>query len=455
VKYFPALIVCYLFSVSIFYTDATAQGDGEEMEWRAGVAGVVITPEQPIWMAGYGARDRPAEGTLHDLWAKALALEDADGNQAVLVTTDLLGFPEEMSGHIRDQVQERYGLSRSQIILNSSHTHAGPVLENALIDIYPLDSEQQTLVGNYSRKLEDQIISLVGEALNELEPARLFAENGVARFAVNRRNNPAATLYRATELAGPTDYAVPVIKVEAASGEIMAVVFGYACHPTVLSDYDWSGDYPGFAQLELEKAYPGAKAMFFQGAGADQNPLPRRSVALAEQYGRTLAAAVQRVLDEEMRELPARLSSAYSEVELNIDSLPTREELEERVEESTGYMQRWAERMLYKLDRDEEFRTSYKYPVQIWKLGDQMVVSLGGELVVEYAIRIKEVFGNDTFVMGYSNDVMAYIPTTKIIREGGYEGDQSQMVYGLPGLWSTDVEILILSEILSLSESLR
>lgn len=444
-----------LLSASFFFSDITAQSIDDQMEWKAGVAGVVITPDQPIWMAGYGAREHPAKGTLHDLWAKALAVEDADGNRAVLVTTDLLGFPEEMSNHIRDQIEEQFGLSRSQIILNSSHTHSGPVLENALIDIYPLDSEQQALIKDYSRKLEDEIIQLVGNALDKMEPARLFAENGVTRFAVNRRNNPAATLYRATELAGPADYAVPVIKVEDSSGEMMAVVFGYACHPTVLSDYDWSGDFPGFAQLELEKAYPGVKAMFFQGAGADQNPLPRRSVALAEQYGKTLAAAVQRVLNEEMRELPSRLATAYSEVELNVAVVPTREELTERAEESSGYMQRWAERMLGKLDKDEEFRTSHRYPVQIWNIGDQMVVSLGGELVVEYAVRIKEIFGFDTFVMGYSNDVMAYIPTTKIIREGGYEGDQSQMVYGLPGIWSTDVEVLILSEILSLSESLQ
>ena len=69
--------------------------------------------------------------------------------------------------------------------------------------------------------------------------------------------------------------------------------FGYACHPTVLDGYEWSGDYPGFAQIELEKSYPGTVAMFFQGTGADMNPLPRRTVPLAQQYGEELAAAVQ------------------------------------------------------------------------------------------------------------------------------------------------------------------
>jgi neutral ceramidase len=295
------------------------------------VAKTVITPEKLIWMAGYGFRDRPAEGTLHDLWAKALVIEDADGRRSVLITTDLLGFPTELSNRIRDRIEQDYGFTRAEVILNSSHTHAGPVLQDALGDIYPMDSDQLNLVEEYSSDLENQIISLVGDAIETMEPANLFAENGVSRFQVNRRNNDAAALATQTELRGPNDYAVPVIKVADASGEIMAIAFGYACHPTTLSNYEWSGDYPGFAQIELEKAYPGAVALFFQGAGADQNPLPRRTVALAEQYGNTLAAAVKRVLSEDMRKLEPRLSTAYREVTLSLTDHPEKHELSEMI----------------------------------------------------------------------------------------------------------------------------
>src|SRR5690606_39897908 len=86
------------------------------------------------------------------------------------------------------------------------------------------------------------------------------------------------------------------------------------------SDLLWSGDYVGFAQIALEKAYPGTTALFFQGAGGDQNPLPRRTVALAEQYGNTLAAAVERVVKEEMRPLSpqdrksTRLNSSHVKI---------------------------------------------------------------------------------------------------------------------------------------------
>ena len=446
------LIFLAVFVILPFY-DVEASNDGDENAggWKAGVARVVITPEESMWMAGYASRDHPAEGTLHDLWAKALALEDAAGNRAVLVTTDLLGFPKDMSHRIRDRLEKKYDLSRDQVILNSSHTHTGPVLQNALYDIYPLDDGERQKIERYSSDLEGQIVSLVGDALASIEPARLYSKNGVTRFQVNRRNNDSELLDRQTDLSGPNDYAVPVIKVEDEEGELMAVAFGYACHPTTLSFYKWSGDYPGFAQLELEKSHPGATAFFFQGAGGDQNPLPRRSVPLARQYGQELASAVERVLNEDMRELPPRLSTAYSEVELSLSSLPSEEELAELAEDASGYQKRWASRLLEKLKRGESLKSSYPYPVQVWRLGDQPVVSLGGELVIDYTIRLKRIFGQDLFVMGYSNDVMAYIPSVRILREGGYEGASSQMVYGLPATWQAGIETKIIQEVMDLA----
>ncbi|MEX2404776.1 MAG: hypothetical protein WD625_11630, partial [Balneolales bacterium] len=104
-----------------------------------------------------------------------------------------------------------------------------------------------------------------------------------------------------------------------------------------------------------------------------------------------------------------------------------------------------------KLERGESFRTSYPYPVQVWQLGDQPLVSLGGELVVDYAIEVKRIFGQDTFVLGYSNDVMAYIPSARILMEGGYEADDSQIVYGQPSKWAPNIETVILNEIIKVA----
>lgn len=420
--------------------------------WKAGIARVVITPEKQMWLAGYGFRKRPSEGALHDLWAKALVVEDAGGKQAVLITADLLGVPKHVSDRIRMRLEAKHNLSKAQIIINSSHTHTGPVLENSLPDIYALTEEQLKTVEHYTRKLEEQLINLVGVALNAMVPVQLYAANGVTRFQVNRRNNRESELKQLTELKGPNDYAVPVIKVVNEAGDIMAVAFGYACHPTVLSSYEWSGDYAGFAQLELEKKYPGAMALFFQGAGADQNPLPRRTVALAQQYGQTLAAAVVRVLNEEMRQLAPTLTTAYSELALQLVNPPTEEELLRMSKESSGTEQRWASRLHAQIKRGEPLLTTYPYPLQVWQLGDQLLISLGGELVVEYAIRLKQIYGQETFVLGYSNDVMSYIPSAVILKEGGYEGASSQRTYGLPGLWAADIETKILEGVKQLTE---
>lgn len=451
VVFLLALLILWPCFLSQYLNAQTTETEADTM-WKAGISEVNITPENPMWMAGYAFRDRPAEGTLHDLWAKALALEDADGRRAVLVTADLLGFPKDLSDLIRDRVKETLGLSRAQILLNSSHTHAGPVLEGALEGIYPLDEHHQQLVKQYTRELEDQIVKLIKDAIDAMEPARLYAGNGIARFQVNRRNNDEATLSKKTELKGPNNFDVPVLKIENRAGEMMAIAFGYACHPTTLNNFKWSGDFPGFAQIELEKAYPGVTALFFQGAGADHNPMPRFTVPLAEQHGRTLAAAVRRILKEEMRELAPRLSTAYTEVDLHLSTPPSKEDFLILSEELTGYQQRWAARMYAKLEQGETLETSYPFPLQVWQLGDQVLMSLGGETVIEYAIQLKRLFGENTFVLGYSNDVMAYIPSTKILLEGGYEGEISQRVYGLPAKWAADIETVILREMIKLAK---
>ncbi len=431
-----------LLILSVYHMPAHAT-DG----WMAGVAKVDITPTEPMFLAGYASRTHESEGTLHKLWAKALVLQDAAGKRAVLITTDLLGMPKEMSGNIRQSLHTKFAFTKAQVLINSSHTHTGPVLHNALFDIYDLDEQQHKIIRSYSQNLETKIIDLVGKAIQNIQPVVLSSLNGVVRFQVNRRNNNEKELLSQEALKGPNDYAVPVIKVENKKGGLLAIAFGYACHPTVLDSYQWSGDYPGFAQLALEKNHPGAMALFFQGAGADQNPLPRRSVPLAEQYGKELAAAVERVLQEPMQELSPKLSVAYKEIPLAFDTPLPDTALQKMVAELRDYRQRWAKRMLDFMEKKEPFPTHYPYPVQVWKLGEQVMASLGGELVIQYAIDIKKRHGVNSFILGYSNDVMSYIPSEKVLGEGGYEGAMVHWVYGLPAKWATGIQEQILNTV--------
>jgi hypothetical protein len=423
-----------------------------EPAWRAGDAMVKITPAQLMWMSGYGARTKPAEGKLTELWAKALALEDPAGRRAVLVTMDLVGIDRTLSTAICAEISRKYKLPRASIILSVSHTHTGPVVGGNLGAMYDLNAKQRGLVEDYAADLRKKLVAVAGAALKRLAPAVLSWQTGKATFAVNRRNNKEADVPRLRELGqlkGPVDHDVPVLAVRDLSGKLQAVLFGYACHATVLPFYEWSGDYPGFAQAQLQKAHPGIVALFWAGCGGDQNPLPRRSNALAEAYGRELAAAVESVLRAPMTPVRGPLRVSYTEIELPFAALPTRERLAEDALSRDHYIARRARLLLAELEKKGSLRGSYPYPVQAWRLGSgPTIVALGGEVVVDYALRLKQELGpGSTWVVGYTNDVMAYIPSLRVLKEGGYEGGGAMVYYGLPAVWSPRVEELIIAAV--------
>lgn len=415
--------------------------------WRAGAATTVITPDKYIWMSGYGGRDRPAEGKLTDLYAKALVLEDARQHQVVLISLDLVGIDATLSAKICETLREKYQLERDQIAIATSHTHTGPVVGMNLAPLHYLqvDRDQQKLIDDYAAQLHDKTVAVVGEALAGKHPVNLSWGNGHCSVAVNRRNNTESnvpTLRAKGQLVGPVDHDVPVLMARKPDGELTAVVFGYACHATVLSFYQWSGDYPGFAQQTVQEHFPGCVALFWAGCGADQNPLPRRTPELARQYGKRLGDAVAEVVNGVPRPLEASVVSKYREIPLRLGKLPTLDELRAQAEDKNRFVAMRAKWILERVEAGEKMRDDYDYPVQVWSLGDEITwVFLGGEVVVDYAVRLKaEISGTRTWVTGYANDVMAYVPSRRVLREGGYEGATAMIYYGLPTSWSEDVE---------------
>src|SRR5438552_403745 len=232
--------------------------------WKAGLAKVIITPERPVWLAGYAARTKPSEGKIHDLHAKALALEDAQGKRLVIVTSDLLGFPRGLAEAIAEQSRKKFNLPRSQLVLTSSHTHTGPVLKSSLTGAYDMNAEQLAAVDAYTDQLQAHVVALIGNALQDLKPAKLSFGRGEARFAVNRRQLTESGMRIGVNEKGPVEWDVPVLRVESPEGSLRGILFGYACHNTTLTGefYQFSGDYAGFAQAALEQAHPGAQAMF-------------------------------------------------------------------------------------------------------------------------------------------------------------------------------------------------
>jgi neutral ceramidase len=419
--------------------------------WKAGVARAKITPPGPLWMSGYGNRTRPAEGTLQDLWVKALAIEDPDGRLGLILTADLVGIDRELSGRIC----KRIGLPRESILIACSHTHTGPMVSlnlECMFDLPPLERER---IADYATFLESAFVGVAAKAMASTAPAELSWGNGTARFAVNRRANPEKEVpdrIERGELKGPVDYDVPVLKIARARGPLQAVFFGYACHNTVLDFYQWSGDYAGFAQLQIETSHPGAAALFFMGCGADQNPLPRRKVELAQEYGGRLAAGVDRVLETRMEPVTGRLSTHYSILELPFARIPTEEELRKSLEDPKVPERRRAELLLAQLKRSGRVSPTYPYPVQVWRLGELTLAALGGEVVVDYSLRLKkELQEGRTWVAGYCNDVMAYIPSERVLGEGGYEGGGAMAFYGLPSPWAPGLEEKIIDRVKELA----
>jgi len=424
-------------------------------EWFVGVGRAKITPGEPMWMAGYASRTEPYHDVLTDLWAKSLLLEDSAGQRVLLVTLDLVGVEQTLSQEICRKLEQRFSLKRAQISLATSHTHSGPVVGKNLrpIHFYQLTEQHQSKILAYSDWLQEQIVTSVEQAFQSRQPAELLFGSGTATFATNRRNNPEPEVpaRRADSLlVGPVDHSVPVLIASDLNKRPLAIVFGYACHATVLSGYRVSGDYPGYAQLELESRFPGCVALFWAGCGADQNPLPRRTEDLAEHYGRSLALAVEAVIKtHQLLPISGGLQSQYHEVPLAFSELPDRATWQQRAESTDKYDAMRARLLLQEMGPDGSLSPTYPYPVQTWKLGEEIEwVHLGGEVVVDYAARLKsERQSQRTWVTAYANDVMAYIPSHRVLREGGYEGATAMVYYGLPSPWAEGVEETIIAEV--------
>jgi neutral ceramidase len=293
-------------------------------------------------------------------------------------------------------------------------------------------------------------------ALKDLAPAKLSIGQGMARFAMNRREPTPKGIINGRNPEGPVDHSVPVLKVEGPDGKLKAVVFGYACHNTTMQFYEWCGDYAGFAQIELQKKHPEALALFWIGCGADANPLPRSKIELCEKYGKDLAEAVEGVLDGKMAPLTAPCRPRYDTIALPFDTIPTKEQWEADLAGKNATAKARATRMLKMLEAGQKIPESYRaYPVQVWRFGDELTwVALGGETVVDYARRLKKELTSTAavWVTGYANDVMAYIPSERVLKEGGYEGDTSMVPYGLPAKWAPGIEEKIVSQVHKLAK---
>ena len=397
-------------------------------------------------MSGYASRRAPFEAVAQRLFAKAMAIEDREGGRALLITADILGFTEERSASISHRLNESHGLTRGQILLNASHTHAGPLVSGSMMASVPESSREEIKI--YIREMEDKIVAAARKALSDPRPARLSWGRGVAGFVMNRREFTERGVILGTNPSGPADRTVPVLRVSGESGTTRAVVFGAASHCTTLTGRNMlvAGDYAGYAQEFLESRNVGIQAMFVTGCAGDANPYPRGTLDLARRHGSELADAVQEVLSSAALE-PVRgpLKTEFRRVDLPLVE-HSREQIEAMQEGAPSYRRFFTQGALAKLARGEALLRSYSAPFGLWQFGsDLTLVAFSGETVVDYVRLTEEALGPlKLWVSGYGNDVFGYLPTSRILMEGGYETRGLYVEYGLfrPGVEDAVMEAI-------------
>lgn len=429
-------------------------GWSAEPEWKVGLAQVKITPEQPVFMAGYAGRNKPYEKVTTDLYAKAIALEDPAGQRAVLVTSDLIGFSAAIAEPICERIREKTGLRREQVLLNSSHTHTGPTLSLQATARDGLSAGDAQRTAAYTRQLQDKVVALVAEAVSRLEPARLSWGGGIVHFVMNRREFTPDGVILGNNPRGLADRSVPVLRVDAPNGTPRAVVFGAAAHNTTLGPqhYEICGDYAGYAQAYVEEKLPGTMALFVLGCAGDANPYPRGTMEMSRDHGAALGKEVCRVLDTKLRPVRGPLTLAFARAALPLQEPPPRAELEKLAAGKRGPMPGVARQMLAALDEGRKLPTEYTCPLTVWQFdGDLTLVGLPGEVVVDYLTLIEKALGpNQLWVAGYCNDVFGYLPSARVLAEGGYE--TRGLISGGVGLFAPKAQDVVVATVRELAQ---
>ena len=428
---------------------------------EVGVAVRDITPATPIWQAGYAGRKKPADKVDLPLLAQALALRNPTGERFVFVALDNCEVSHDFIQPVVGKMTTQFHLAPGAVAVVCSHTHSGPVLSATLEGMTPATPADREQIAKYSAKLQARLLEVTDAALQDVRPAVLEHGVGRATFAMNRRSFKDEKVVFGDNPDAPVDWEVPVLRVKGTNGAVRAVVFGYACHGTTVRDGDdWyaiSSEYMGYARQHLEALQPGAVALYLTGMGADSDPAPRGRLLEAKRHGLELAGAVVGVLDRPMRPVRGAFKMAYEEVELPLADPPSRERLEKDAHTNDVHIQQRAQVYLKRLTDGQPLPKSVKLPVAVLRVGDDLTfLVMAGEVVVDYSRRLKRLLAEDhLWTVGYAYEVPCYIPSARLITEGGYETESSLIYYGYYGPFRSSIEDILVNRLTAMMAGLR
>jgi hypothetical protein len=414
-----------------------------EATYSVGVAAVDVTPDYPIRLNGFGGRRTESEGITQPIWAKALAIGSDEDRPLVLITLDSLGIRLPMVDEVARRLKEKAGIERERLVVTFTHSHTTPKVNGASDTIFstPIPPEHQAHIDRYTKELTDALVKVALEALADRKPSRLEWSVGEVKFAKNRRPQ-----------GGPVDHSLPMLVVRSAEGDaIRAIYVTYACHCVTLSNNKISGDWAGFAQEAIQRKNPGAVALVSIGCGSDSNPssgVSGENIAVAAEQGGEIADEVQRLLKGALTPICGKLHASYAKIDLPLNKVPGREELETAAakDDPAGFNAKF---QLAKLDRGEPLLEKIDYPIQVLSLGDSLaMVFLGGEVCADYTLRLRnELDPTRVWLHGYSNDFCCYVPSERLLKEGGYGGGAEIVYFALPTTLQAGMEDKIVAEV--------
>jgi hypothetical protein len=419
-------VIAHLFLATFLTTAQSA-----EHQWQVGLATTCITPEEPVWLYGYADKNRfqPYESVLDDIYASAMAIRSEGDEPSLLITADLCVLREPEETALCKVLTARTGLPRGRILLNWSHTHSGPMLGTSDTNRYPIADEDRQKTEAYTAVLWNKLADVATAALENMKPAQLSYGVGKVDFVKNRRAFHEDGRYRGMA-ANPDRYAdqtVPVLRIDDLNGQLRGIVFGCACHAVTLggTSNQLSGDFPSYAREHIRQQYPDAEVLFVQGCGADANPEPRATndqVDWVKRQGLELGVEVCRIAAGDMEAIHGPLRVEFEWTDLPMQPAPPREELEE-LAKGAFWKSHNAKRILEAQARGEAIPTHYRTPLALWQFCDDLtLVAISGEVVSDYVPLVAETIdAKRLWVAGYSNQVFGYLPSAKVVQEGGYE----------------------------------
>ncbi len=380
---------------------------------------------------GYSSDHRPQTDQIgQNLWAKALCIGNGT-DLLLLLSVDNDGLRREVTDAVANRLREKHNLAREQIAFCFSHSHTAPRSNvPATADpFHKITPAERANLQRYHEELIGKLVDLAGEALDSRTPGHtLHWAVGTVKFGTNRRSK---------EFPRPVDHDLPVLIVKDSSGAISAIATSYAAHAATITPAPPDrynkihGDWVGVAQEKIESQFPGAQAMVLVGAAGDQVPNQRggdftKSTQYMDAQGAEIANEIARLTHtDQLRAISSsRMLARIGEVKLELAN-------------TNGYA------------------APVSYPVQTWTFGNDLaMVFLGGEVVVEYGLRLKkelrkQIGASRLWVNAYSNDMSpGYIPSERVLAEGGYEAIAAKQVYMHPDVYAPGLEERIVDAVM-------